>query len=116
MITSSTVHPYFWDTFDVVRLHDTYPLRAGQEVFPIMKARADLARAVLPHAPIDADDWINRHYKEWLDYTLDSHRLGIPCTLYAERFVLSWESEPTFLEIPFEDLQRIGRRWREVLG
>lgn len=115
MITSSTAHAYFHNTLDVFRLHDTWPIGPDTDVLGVMKARADLSGAVLPNALVDADDWICRRYDKWLEYTLGSYRLGIPCTLYAERFVASFDSEPTTLEVPLADLERIGRRWRAVL-
>jgi len=93
LITSSTVHPYFHDTFDMVRLHDTGPV--DTDVFQAMKVRADLAAAALPGKPIDTDDWVHTDYQKWLDYTLQSHRLGVPCLFYTERFVRSFETATT---------------------
>ncbi len=110
LVTSSTVHPYFHDTFDMVRLHDTGDVRT--DVFLAMKARADLAKAALPHHPLDTDDWITENYGKWLRYTLRSRELGVPCLFYAERFVRAFESAPTVTPIPLGDLQRIARRWK----
>ena len=77
-----------------------------------MKARADLAKAALPHHLIDTDDWITENYVKWLRYTLRSRELGVPCLFYAERFVRAFESAPTVTPIPLGDLRRIAKHWR----
>lgn len=121
LVSSSTVHPYFHDTLDMVRLHDTVSVDC--DVFAAMKARADLARAALPNCVIDADDHVHTDYQKWLNYTLESYKIGIPCIFYAERFVIFWHQEPPhqpmhqpikFQPIKFKDLKRIGRRWSKV--
>jgi len=109
LITSSTVHPYFYNTFDMVRLHDTGVV--DTDIFTAMKARADLAKAVLPNTLIDTDNWVHIYYQKWFNYTMESYRLGVPCIMYAERFVHSWKSKPMTLRIPMKDLQKIGRNW-----
>jgi hypothetical protein len=94
----------------MVRLHDTgYPY---EDVFATMKARADLSQAALPHKSIDADDWIVLNYSEWLSYTRNSYKIGVPCTLYAEHFVNDWEKEPFTLPISMDDLRGIGESWK----
>jgi len=114
LITSSTVHPYFHDTFDMVRLHDTGRVGNGS-VLEAMRPRADLARASLPHHPIDADDWIPYDYDEWLHYTCNSHVLGVPCIFYSERFVRSFQEQPTVLPVRRRDLQQIAAAWTTLL-
>jgi hypothetical protein len=114
LISSSTAHPYFHDTFDILRLHDTNAMKP--DIFTVMKARADLVRAALPNHLIDADNWIHSDYAQWLDYTLRSHEIGVPCIFFAERFVASWDTEPLTTPIPLRDLRRIGRVWRKVFG
>ncbi len=109
LVTSSTVHPYFHDTFDMVRLHDMG--HVATDIMAAMKARADLARAALPGKPIDTDDWVHSDYALWMRYTTSSHALGVPCTLYAERFMQSWSAEPATRPIPLADLRRIARAW-----
>jgi len=111
LITSSTVHPYFHDSFDMVRLHDTG--RARGSVVEAMQSRADLARAALPQHLIDADDWIPWNYAKWLQYTLESHRLGTPCLFYSEWFVRSFDKNPTVQPIQRADLGKIARVWRK---
>ena len=110
LITSSTVHPYFHDTFDMVRLHDMGVVAA--DIFDAMGARARLSHAALPHKPIDTDDWVHSDYDLWLRYTSGSRRLGVPCIFYAERFMLNWQSEPATREIPLADLRHIAQVWR----
>ena len=112
LITSSTVHPYFHDTFDMVRLHDMG--HVAPDIMAAMQARADLARAALPGMPIDADDWVHTDYDLWMRYTAGSHEIGVPCILYAERFMLNWQEEPATRLIPMEDLRSIGEAWREA--
>jgi len=110
LITSSTVHPYFRDTFDMVRLHDMGYL--APDVWAMMTARAAVAKAALPGLLIDTDNWIHSDFKQWLDYTCHSPSLGVPCLFYSERFMLNWEQEPATQEIPLADLRRIGQSWR----
>jgi len=112
LVTSSTVHPYFHDTFDMVRLHDTGSV--DTDVFAAMKARADLARSVLPHHLIDTDNWVHSDYGQWLDYTRRSHQLGVPCIFYAERFVAGWQKEPLISTIPLSDVRKIAAVWRSL--
>lgn len=112
LITSSSVHPYFHDTFDMVRLHDTGEVKG--DVMAAMKARADLARAALPHHLIDADDWIAFDLDKWLSYTRNSHMIGVPCLFYAERFVRSFDTEPVTTPIPLSVLKKIARAWHRA--
>jgi hypothetical protein len=112
LITSSTVHPYFSDTFDMTRLHDTGPVSG--DVVHAMKARSDLSRAALPNKPIDTDDWVHSDYEQWLRYTSGSHVLGVPCLFYAERFMANWHAEPATQLIPLADLRRIADAWTEA--
>jgi hypothetical protein len=114
LITSSTVHPYFHDTFDMVRLHDVGLVEG--DVVAAMKARADLARAVLPGHPIDSDDWVAFDYAKWMHYTIENCQLGVPCTLYAEYFVESFEKEPGAKIIPLKDMRKIAAAWKKYLS
>ncbi|MCC7350558.1 MAG: hypothetical protein IT446_08325 [Phycisphaerales bacterium] len=113
LISSSTVHPYFHDTFDMVRLHDLGVFTA--DIFKTMRARADLSRAALPGKVIDADNWIHTDYDLWLRYTMGSRAIGVPCIFFAERFMLNWASNAarSTVLIPMEDLQRIAEAWKE---
>lgn len=112
LITSSTVHPIFHDSLDMVRLHDMGDI--APDVMKMMTARAELSKAILPGKVIDADNWIHRDYSQWFSYTRDSKAIGVPSTLYAERFMLDWEKEPATKLIPMEDLRAIGASWRDV--
>jgi len=112
LITSSTVHPYFHDSFDMTRLHDT-GIVSG-DVIEAMRARSDLSRAALPGKPIDADDWVSTDYDQWMRYTSGSHALGVPCLFYAERFMADWHNEPATTLIPLDELRRIGEAWRQA--
>jgi len=93
----------------MVRLHDMG--RVAPDIFEAMGARADLARAALPGKLVDADDWIHSDYQMWMRYTSGSHAVGVPCTLYAERFMKHWSKEPATQLIPLRDLRRIARAW-----
>lgn len=110
LITSSTVHPYFYDTFDMVRLHDMghVPL----DLMAAMQSRADLAKAALPGFLIDTDDWIHQNYAMWLEYTSRSHEIGVPCLFYTERFIAQWKEEPGTQ--PIHDLNKIAEAWRQA--
>lgn len=112
LINSSTANPYFHDTLDMLRLHDTGSV--PKDVFKAMKARADLVRAVLPDALIDADNWITRDYHKWLNYTLVSYRLGVPCLFYTERFVNAIWKQPVTRPIEMEVLRNIGQTWQKL--
>ncbi len=114
LITSSTVHPYFAGTFDMVRLHDMGLV--APDIFAAMQIRADLARAALPQLPIDADDWVHTDYDLWRRYTAGSGKLGVPCTFYAEHFIQQWQQEPLTRPIPEADLREIGNAWRGYLA
>lgn len=114
LITSSTVHPYFHDTCDMVRIHDMG--HVPDDIFAAMRARVDLAKAALPGKPVDTDDWLHTDYAMWLRYTSGSHVLGVPCTFYAERFLNNWEHEPSTIPIPLEDLRQIGRAWKQYMA
>ena len=110
LVTSSTVHPYFHDSFDMVRLHDTGPVVG--DVIDAMRARADLAQAALPGKLIDTDDWVLGNYDRWMDYTMRSMSLGVPCIFYSERFVNGMTADPPTRDIPLEDLKNIAETWR----
>lgn len=110
LITSSTVHPYFRDTFDMVRLHDMGMV--PPDLMAAMKARADLAAAALPGFPIDTDDWVHRDYAMWLDYTSRSHEIGVPCLFYTERFISQWHQEPGTVAITH--LDQITQAWLDA--
>lgn len=112
LVNSSTIHPYFYDTFDMARLHDTGTV--DTDVFAAMKARADLVRAAVPNVLIDADDWVHHDYAKWLDYTRRSHRLGVPCLFYAERFVLAFDRSPATRPIAMDDLRNLAAVWKEL--
>lgn len=109
LITSSTVHPYFHDTLDMVRLHDMG--HVAQDIFAAMGARADLARAALPGKLIDTDDWVHTDYDLWMRYTSGSRQLGVPCIFYSERFMINWRAEPATRSIPLRDLCKIATAW-----
>jgi hypothetical protein len=110
LITSSTVHPYFEGTYDMTRLHDMGEV--PPDLMATMKARADLAQAVLPNVPIDADDWVHKDYDLWVDYTCRSHQIGVPCLFYTEHFIRHWQEEPATM--PITDLETIARAWKEA--
>jgi len=110
LITSSTVHPYFHDTFDMVRIHDMGYI--APDIFEAMKSRVDLGRAALPGKLVDTDDWIHTDYEMWLKYTTGSHVLGVPCIFYAEHFMADWKGKAPTKQIPLEDLRQIGDAWR----
>jgi hypothetical protein len=118
LINSSTVHPYYYDTIDMVRLHDVN--KSDVDVFVAMKARADLSQAALPHKNIDADDWVHDNYPEWMSYTKKSYKIGVPCILYAEHYVNvkddyvdSNRGNQIVFTIPLEDLRSIGESWKK---
>ncbi len=113
LVTSSTVHPLFHDSFDMVRLHDTGYVTG--DVIETMKIRSDLARAALPAKPIDTDNWVSRDYPQWKKYTINSKVLGVPCIFYADRFLLNWDKEPTTRRIPENDLREIASAWDSLL-
>ena len=112
LITSSTVHPYYRDTLDMVRIHDMG--HVAPDIFDAMRARVDLARAALPGKLIDTDDWIHTDYDMWMRYTCGSHALGVPCIFYAERFQKDWHNEPATVSIPMADLRTIAAAWRDA--
>ncbi len=113
LVNSSTVHPYFYDVIDQVRLHDIEDVPA--DPVAAMQARADLSRAALPHLSIDTDNWLHTDYAGWMNYTLNSYKLGVPCIFYAENFVVDPRKTATTRPIPMKDLKRIAKAWRKAL-
>ncbi len=113
LVNSSTVHPYFYDAIDQVRLHDIEDVPA--DPVAAMQARADLSRAALPQLSIDTDNWLHTDYEGWLKYTLNSYKLGVPCTFYAENFVVDPRNTRQTRPIPMADLKRIAKAWRKAL-
>ncbi len=114
LITSSTVHPYFHDTFDMVRLHDAGVILPQTDVFEAMKARALLSKAALPSHPIDSDDWVHSYYDKWVDFTKRSWNIGVPCIFYAERFVV-FRPEPKVLPVERTTLRAIAKAWKNYV-
>ncbi|OGV59128.1 MAG: hypothetical protein A2X49_02205 [Lentisphaerae bacterium GWF2_52_8] len=112
LITSSTVHPYFHDTLDMVRIHDMGAV--AKDIFAAMGARADLGKAALPKKLTDSDDWIHTDYDLWLRYTSGSAVIGVPCIFYSDRFMLNWYAEPATSEIPLSDLKKIAAAWSKT--
>lgn len=112
LVTSSTVHPYFHDTLDMVRLHDMGYV--APDIFAAMQARADLRAATMPGKLVDTDDWIHSDYALWQSYTAGSGIIGVPCLFYAERFMLDWAKEPATKRVPLADLRRIARAWQRA--
>lgn len=60
---------------------------------------------------MSADNWVTTDYGKWLSYTMESHRIGVPCIFHAERFVRSFSSAPTIQRIPLKDLQKVAECW-----
>lgn len=114
LITSSTIHPEFGGTFDMIRLHDMGEV--ASDIFAAMQARADLAQATLPGMPMDADDWIHTDYDLWRSYTAGSGKLGVPCTFYAENFILNWTGGQMTRPIDIKDLHFIAEHWHIYLA
>ena len=116
LINSSTVHPYFYDTFDMIRLHDMGGITEETNIFKTMESRAKLSHSILPNHLIDTDNWVHTYYQKWVDYTLESYQLGVPCIFFSEHFILSFTEHPSTCEVKFDDLKKIGKKWREVFG
>ena len=116
LVNSSTGHPYFHDTFDMLRLHDTCHIDAETNVYETMAERARLSRAALPAHEIDTDNWIHSYYDKWMDYTLNSYKLGTPCLFFTDYFVTSFTENPAACPIPREDLRKLADNWRKVLN
>lgn len=114
LITSSTVHPYFHDSFDMVRLHDVGVILPKTDVLSAMKARAELANSALPSHPIDSDNWVHSYYDKWLDFTIKSNTIGVPCLFYSERFVC-FTPKPKVMPIKKKDLRLIATAWRKYI-
>ena len=74
-----------------------------------MKARADLAHAALPHKVVDADNWVHTKYDKWVDYTMESYKIGVPCIFYAEYFPVMYAKVKHTLPIQPGDLKMIGK-------
>jgi hypothetical protein len=109
LVITHTVHPSFGDVTDMVRTNDVLehdvtgrPVSVAAQ----LRARHEIVAAVLPHHPVDTDQWPMPSREEWLDYARTQAGLGVPALYYIERVR---EDEP----IDPEHLATIGRTWDE---
>ncbi len=115
LVITHTVHPSFGDVTDMIRTNDVLERdTAGQPVPAALQltARHAIVSRVLPHHPIDTDQWPMPGRAEWLDYTRLQLTLGVPALYYLERVR---DDEP----ITADDLAGVRATWedyRRALG
>jgi hypothetical protein len=88
LLITHTPHPGFADVTGMLRLNDLLVHALSGEVVPPadqLAFRHAVASAVLPHHPIDTDQWPIATRAQWRAYVADQVRLGVPSLYYAER-------------------------------
>ncbi|MFD1491163.1 hypothetical protein [Microbacterium wangchenii] len=111
LVITHTVHPGFGDVTDMIRTNDVLKRDlTGQRVSVAaqLRARHQVVQAVLPHHPIDTDQWPMPSRDEWLDYARAQPGLGVPALYYIDRV----RAQP----IEADHLAVIGRAWDEHRG
>ncbi|WP_308493048.1 hypothetical protein [Microbacterium terrisoli] len=115
LVVTHTVHPSFGDVTDMVRTNDVLERDTTGEPVPAalqLTARHAIVSGVLPHHPIDTDQWPMPSRAQWLDYTRLQPTLGVPALYYLERVR---EDEA----ITADDLAEVRASWddyRKALG
>ncbi|WP_307378987.1 hypothetical protein [Microbacterium sp. W4I20] len=107
LVVAHAVHPSFGDVAGMIRTNDVLERdTAGRPVAVVdqLRARHAVVAAVLPHHPVDTDQWPMPNRDEWLDYAKAQPQYGVPALYYLERVR---EDEP----IGPEHLADIARTW-----
>ncbi|WP_136055314.1 hypothetical protein [Microbacterium sp. K24] len=109
LVIAHTVHPSFGDVADMIRTNDVLERDTAGTPVPVaeqLRARHAIVSAVLPHHPVDTDQWPMPDREEWLEYAKAQPKYGVPALYYLERVR---EDEP----IDREHLAVIARSWAD---
>jgi hypothetical protein len=113
LVITHTPHPAFADVTDMVRLNDMLrmddpgPMPAAA-VVPQMLYRARVARAALPDALVDTDDWAVPDRATWRAFQEEKPDLGVPSLYYVTD--VDTEGEP----LEEADYALLRRVWAEA--
>lgn len=109
LVITHAMHPSFADVSGMVRLNDVSKRDLRGERVPVVDQlgfRHAIASRVLPHHPIDTDQWPMPNRSEWLRYADAQIDKGVPALYYLESIDRSGE------HIESADLSRIAASWR----
>lgn len=104
LVMTHTPNPYFHDVTDMVRLND---VNTGQDVVSQMRHRFRVARAALPHHPIDTDNWPMPGKQAWRDYVALQPELGVPSLYFVSHLDGSKEA------LTEEDYRLVREVWAQ---
>lgn len=105
LIMSHTPHPYLADVVDMIRLND---INIGQDVNRAMLHRARVAKAAIPEAIIDTDNWPITDKDAWRRYLPLQPELGVPSLYYATH--IDFTGEP----LTEDDYDLIRQVWSRI--
>jgi hypothetical protein len=109
LVVTHAMHPSFDDVGGMVRLNDVSKRDLRGERVPVvdqLEFRHAIVSRVLPHHPIDTDQWPMPNRLEWLRYAEAQITRGVPALYYVESIDRSGERiEPA-------DLARVAATWR----
>jgi hypothetical protein len=109
LVVCHTIHPSFADVLDMVRLNDVSKYDVTGARVPVvdqMTFRHEIVRRILPHHPIDTDQWPMPNRAEWLRYVDAQVERGVPALYYLESIDRSGE------HVHSADLERGAETWR----
>ncbi len=113
LVICHTVHPSFADVADMIRLNDVSKRDVNGVRVPVVEqlaVRHEIARRVLPHHPIDTDQWPMPNRDQWLAYVDAQIARGVPALYYLE--AIDRSGEP----VSSDDLHRVADSWRRYRG
>lgn len=109
LLVTQTVHPAFADVTSMVRLNDVSKADPEGRPVPVvdqLTMRHAIAHRMLPHHPIDTDQWPMPSRSEWLRYVERQGDLGVPALYYLESIDRSGEP------IGDDDLAAVAASWQ----
>ncbi|MET1052996.1 MAG: hypothetical protein ABWX65_10190 [Mycetocola sp.] len=109
LVITHAMHPSFADVSGMVRLNDVSKRNLRGERVPVvdqLALRHAIASRVLPHHPIDTDQWPMPSRAEWLAYAEAQIEKGVPALYYLESIDRSGE------HIDSTDLRTVAATWQ----
>lgn len=109
LVITHAMHPSFADVSGMIRLNDVSKRDITGARVPVVDQlgfRHAIASRVLPHHPIDTDQWPMPSRAEWLRYADAQVDKGVPALYYVE--AIDRSGEP----IESADLERVAATWR----
>jgi hypothetical protein len=98
LITTHSPHPQFADVTDVIRLNDIHD---EHDIILQMQHRAKVAKAAIPSALIDTDNWPIEEKDDWREYLKIQPQLGI-VSFYNNHLVLTEEDYAALRDAGFK--------------